>query len=357
MSTRSPIIVKEPLLFFCLMATAVILAEIAGLGALSRPHGPFIAVIQHMIIIGLLSVWVYYSHGRRDNRFALLLLVTTAATGPFGAGICFLAAIVYMACCGDLNAPPCKWIDDFFSYEEIRESDRVHERVVFGLDNISDSNIEPFQDILAGGTVLQKQMAIAKITQHFQPRFAPLLLKAVQDSNAAVRVQAATGLAKIEHDFMMKYLHNEKRYKSAADNDPDQLQIAELCDNYAHAGILDEDGCSALRTKAIAIYETYLAHRQDPERQLILARLYLRQKQPEQTRLLLADSVESGDTTPAGLLWYMEALFSLKRLAQLRQVAKHYSHLLKNFDGYKSPGETRDALDAWGLAGEVAYAA
>ena len=74
--------------------------------------------------------------------------------------------------------------------------------------------------------MLQKQMAIAKITQYFQPRFAPLLLQAVQDSNAAVRVQAATGLAKIEHDFMSQYLHQpEKSAKLRQNDDFNQLQL------------------------------------------------------------------------------------------------------------------------------------
>lgn len=353
MATATHIITRDPLPFFCCMATAVMVTEFSAIGALSLPHGMAIAVLEHLLVVWLLLVWVYYSYGKRDSRLALLLLVTTAATGPFGPGICLGIAITYTLGRKGANTVPCQWINDFFFYEEDLESDRVHERVSFGLDDVSGSHIEPFQDILEGGTVLQKQMAIAKITQHFHPRFAPHLLHALQDPNAAVRVQAATGLAKIEHDFMAEYLQNKQSSEHSGGEDPTCLRNAALCDNYAHAGIAGQEDCREYRRRAITLYEDYLKGTDDPECKQRLARLYLRQDQPEKAYQLLNDAVESGDTSARDVLWYMEALFRLKKIRKLRQVAKNYAHLLSNFDGYKAPGEARDVLAVWG----VSYAA
>jgi len=303
-----------------------------------------LAIIQHALIASLLGLWVCYSYEKPDNRFALLLLVLTMGAGPLGIAICLLTAASYHYCRADKQISPCEWINHFFDYEADKESDRVHERIDLGMDTASTSHIEPFRDILIGGTVLQKQMAIAKMSRHFHPRFAPILHQAVQDSNAAVRVQAATALAKIEHDFMEQYF----RYEN--DGNCDDLKIANLCDNYAHAGLLDEENCISLRSKAIAIYEARLKHCPDPDCQLHLARLYLRQQQPEKTCQLLSDGIATGNTTSSALLWYMEALFRLKKFGQLRQIGKHYAHLLKNFDWYK------DTLSIWNFPGENAYA-
>jgi hypothetical protein len=330
---------------FCLIAAIVSLAELSTIGVLSLPHGLIIAALQHLMVVLLLATLAYYSYGRSDGGFILLLLVMTAATGPFGASICFLSALVYNSMVTEINTIPCGWIDNFFAYNDMGESEKIHERITFGLDNISQSNIEPFQDILTSGSVLQKQMVIAKISRHFHPKFAPLLLQAVRDPNAAVRVQAATALAKIEHDFTAKYLHIKKT--PGNDNNASQLKMAALCDNYAHAGVLDKEGCNELRDRAIKIYETYLAQRGDSEKQLFLARLYLRQEQPAKTCQLLDDAIESGTTTGRAVFWYMEALFRLNDITKLRLVAKRYAHLLGNFDGYETTGETKDVLEAW----------
>ena len=80
-----------------------------------------------------------------------------------------------------------------------------------GQEEFGISHVEPFNDILSGGSVVQKQLALAKIARYFRPNLAPLLLQAIHDPDAAVRVQAATAMARIERDFMKRRMDLEKK--------------------------------------------------------------------------------------------------------------------------------------------------
>src|SRR5262249_46794320 len=150
------------------------------------------------------------------------------------------------------------------SQADLPESERLLERAALGMSvPPAKSRVEPFQDILSGGTVLQKQMAIAKITRYFRPSFAPLLRQASQDANAAGRVQAATALAKLEHDFTLQAMQMTKAQKASPEDRAAQIKLATLYDNYAQAGLLDEESQRSLREKAAAIYRTQLTQRDD----------------------------------------------------------------------------------------------
>jgi polysaccharide biosynthesis protein PelE len=262
-----------------------------------------IALILHLLIVALIGSWICYICAK-DPHLPFLFLFMLLAAGPFGAGIFLLAVIVYK-CCPKTAVSPDEWIRGFFSQEEAEERQHIYERIAFGMEDTEVSDVKPFQDILNSGTVLEKQIAIAKITRYFRSQFAVLLKQAVQDTNAAVRVQAATALTKLERDFMMKLMHIEKALKSTSNPGAIRMQLVQLCDDYAHAGLLDKNSQNELRQKAITMYEECLSHGEDFDLRLRLARLYLRQDQPDKTCGLLQDAAESGDITPQALLWYM----------------------------------------------------
>lgn len=369
MPIERAVAMKYPQLFFCTMAIVTMLAELSILRKLLQTDGFSIAASLHLLVVLLLAIWLYNAKRlKRDDRLLLLLLVMVAITGPFGAGICLLSAMAYMLMEVDVNESAAKWITNFSAYGGAQELNALESGMQYGQlalnqDNASCCDTQPFSDILIGGTVLQKQMAIAKITRHFQPCFAPLLLNALSDVNAAVRVQAATAIAKIERDFMMEYLRRKKKIKSASDEAG--LQMADLCDNYAYSGILDEAASSNLRATAIGIYEENLSRHKDQDQQLCLARLYLRSEQTGKACSLLEDIIGSGNEDASAILWYMEALFRLKEFSRLRQLVKEYGYLLKDFanDSVKDFGssnsklETKDMLGVWGFEGGVSYAA
>jgi polysaccharide biosynthesis protein PelE len=339
---------KESLPLFCTLAAAVLIAELVMVALLHIPRAFSMAILLHVCICLVQSISVYYTASQGwERRMATLLLVMSALTGPYGAAICLLAALG-AAWCGQSDVSSAEWIDRFLVAEEpITENDRMFERATQGLDDVSvQGAVEPFQDVLTGGTVLQKQMAIAKITRYFRPAFAPLLLQAAQDSNAAVRVQAATALARIERDFMAQYMRLEKSLRTVPDPQA-RLKLAKLCDDYAHAGLLDDNSRQELRKKAIGIYEEWLATHKDAELQVRLARLYLRQGQPEKTSELLGKDIDAEkNTQPAAIFWYMEALFRLRNLGKLRQITTRYAKTLAQWEDYRL-AETDSVLRAW----------
>jgi hypothetical protein len=234
------------------VGAAAVIAESAAVLSLDMPNGLIIAAGLHVSTLALAGLTAWRAHRRHGERFSLFLVPLIAATGPFGAGIGLIAALVHLRC--EPNAvTPAEWIDGLFERSQDSESVRLHERITFGLDDFeSGTSVEPFRDILSGGSVLQKQMAIAKIARYFRPAFAPFLLHAARDSNAAVRVQAATALAKIERDFMARYIKLENDLRDLPDHDPAKLKLAELYDDYAHADLLDDNNRKALSARKSA---------------------------------------------------------------------------------------------------------
>jgi hypothetical protein len=319
-----------------LLTASVLGAECMAVYWLMLPEGFYLAVPMHLAVMLLVLIWVVQGSGR--SRLAPMLLLAAAVTGPFGAAICMVACMVYAS--SPRAASPSEWITALLPQEESIDDAKRHERIALGLDDLTTrSNVEPFQDILNSGTVVQKQMAIAKITRYFQPAFAPLLLQAVQDANAAVRVQAATALAKLERDFMTEYMKLEKTIKELPVPNPAKLQLADLCDDYAYAGLTDSQSRDALRSKAIGIYEACMTQEETPELRLRLARLYLKQGMPEKTCEMLGSAIESGKAPTTSIPWYMEALFRLGKLSHVHNVARRF--------GDRLPQDIKDRLGIW----------
>jgi hypothetical protein len=312
---------STPALFY-FVAVAALIAEVAALVLVGLDAGIWLALSLHALAIALVLAWSSFSRKQNYNeRFGSFLLPMTITAGPFGVIICLIASLTYALCAA--RAPtPSEWIESLFEREADSESTRISERILLGLDDHEEAEkVEPFRDILTGGTVLQKQMATAKIARYFRPQFAPLLLQAAKDSNAAVRVQAATALAKIERDFMMRYIKLENTLKQLSNNNPLKIALAELYDDYAYTGLLDENNRQSLREKAIDIYKACLATRDNQDWRIRLARLYLRQEQPQEACDCLAPLVKSPQVSQRAVHWYMEALFRLKQYDDLRAIA------------------------------------
>lgn len=320
-------------LFFLLLCLGTLAVECAVAALLL--HGDTIpqGLVLHGLLVLMLAAWVYNDRKLKlyDNRFALLLLMLTALTGPFGVFVCILASAFHTSS----GPAPEEWIEEFLAEDDVLEENHVND--MYGLEDIS-APVEPFQDILLHGTVREKQIAIARITRHFRPSFGPMLVAATRDANAAVRVQAATAMATIERRFMTQYIALEKSVERSADAVA-RLRLAALYDDYAHANILDAHSCTLLRNKAIALYESHLSSHKDTDLVVKLARLYLRQDAPEKTCALLHPLVV-GEAKPhrAALSWYMEALFRMRRFAEVRELA-----LLHTSKGHEYPRGSTDS--------------
>ena len=315
---------KEPMLMVLCLAADGFIAELGVCFELLSPANFKLALSIHIVTVALLTLWTFYLSRRHDFRFSLLLVLGTVVMGPFGAAVGFLAIIVYKLSTSS-SVDPLEWMDNFFLPQKISLSERLRERLDSDLKRSAPAISTPYQDILTNGTILQKQMTIAKITRYFRSQFAPLLLQAARNPEPAVRVQAATALAKINRDFMTRYMRLENELKDIPDSHERRIKLAQLYDDYAFAGLTDEESRHSMRSKAIKIYEAHVTQSNDQGLIVRLARLYLRQDQPEKASQLLGPVAMSGDTTLATASWYMEALFCQRRLKELRQFARAYA--------------------------------
>ncbi len=309
----------EPLFFVLCLGALACVAELEVCLALMSPPDFLAAFMIHAATLCYLGMAVLYLRtGGKNFRFSFLLFLACGFLGPYGALLGFLAPAVFVLC-PKSKSDPLAWMEAFFQPPHMSDDEKIQEQLVLGVEKpLRKYAVEPFQDVLAFGSILQKQMAIAQMTRYFCPAFAPLLLQAARNPEPAVRVQAATALAHIERDFMAKRmrLENDIRRFPLPDR---QLALARLYDTYAFTGLVDADTRQLLRDNAIRIYERYLTGIKDLRTSVFLARLYVRRGLPEKAVETLKAFALAGQLSPDEESWYMEALFRQRRLKELRE--------------------------------------
>lgn len=322
---------------YFLLAIAVFILEVDVIYALNQK---VIIDIKQIIFIHFIVLFVVaaitYIQGKRgkDIRLPLLLLIMTTVTGVIGAGLYIVSNIFYLFF-KSVAVPFIKWFMELFPDEKHSETRVLYERILDGLDDYSDHDeIEPFINIMRQGTLRQKQVALTKITRYFQPGFAPALLSAVNDSNNAIRVQAATSIARIEKIFAEKFEALEKLLVYRHDNLNRLKLLASLCKEYAESGILDPERTTKSRDKAIDIYEhclNIIEGKDDEEGiRVALAYLYMQKNQFDKANDCLIGVIRKGKKTVsvAFVSCYMQVLFKARRLPGVRGIAKQFGNLL-----------------------------
>ncbi len=340
---------KQFFLRSSLVALTVLLLE-SGIAfawferALSLPA----CLFAHLLLgLGLLPwIWFWRKKGH-DLKLLLLVLILTMAIGPFGSFIAFFAVFFY-AFFSRSSTPFLEWLASLFPEEKMEESVGLYQRLSTGRDDFSDKRgIMTFVDIMAMGTVQQKREALGKISRYYRKEFAPALTKALHDSSNAIRVQAATVVAKIEQDFMSTYLSLSRAYRERPDDADLLLRLAEQADAYAYSDILDRERKQEFHDKAIEYYEAYFKKRpNDLEIRFSLGRLYIRSGNPEKNSELLKEAVENDGYKSANLgMWFMESLFYMGRYREIGDIAEKY--LSKLGDEAEYSFRVLDTLRLW----------
>jgi hypothetical protein len=261
-----------------------------------------------------------YRRNRRATRYDLLLLVTTCACGPFGPSGVLCAALLeryHARHATDVE----QWHAALFPQGEVDANAALWRRIgQRASDRPAEQRVTPFLDVLAFGSVPQRQAIIAIIAQQFDPAFAPALRAALRDEHNVVRVQAATAIARLENQFLERALELEAAVRNGPDDADARLALATHYDNQAFTGLLDSTREQECRVKAADGYERYLQQRPDDQAaQFRLARLQLRRGHASDATLRLGPLTANGHGTAR--FWLMESLFAEGRYAELRSVA------------------------------------
>lgn len=281
--------------------------------------------IIHAAICLLLSAWpLLTAISRKDQKLPLLFLMLTLTMGVFGAGICVAATLLSTLYSRklphEIRIPIYTWLTDTtLSHETIASHDASHGE---------QDSLVPYMDIMILGTEKQKKAALDTITTHFSPEFTPVLMKAIQDRNNAIRMQAATILARLEQSFSRTVLALENTIQKrphSPKTTPLILKLAIHYEAYANAGIiLDKERERALRHKAILIYEHYLERvPHDTEALFRLSSLYLKNGKLDESHTILTKTIHSEQTLTTSQMWhYMECLYYKRDFTTLRHVAR-----------------------------------
>ncbi len=292
------------------------------------------ALLLHMALISWLTVRACRFHNlKQDLRIPLLLLTTTAVMGPFGpAGVILTQGLKPWY---DRSARAFeKWYASLFPEEAVKFDVRLYRQIQAGeYHHDEESTLMPFIDILSFGSRKQKQAAIALITNNFQPSFAPALRMALNISDSAIRVQAATAIAKIENRFFERVVELDRKAREQPESPEMVLALARHYDDYAFAGILDEKRERENRELAVEHFRAYLKlNSKDLVARAELGRVLVRKGDFAEAAIALRQSIDQGDFSPQISLWYMESLYQLRRLSDLREFVEKCSDSVPSRD-------------------------
>ncbi len=308
-------------------------------------------VLLHLLLVGIAGLLVFLvSKAGMDVRLAVLMFLTTLATGAIGAAgtlLCAVRSAFYIRYRQDFD----EWYASIFPRGENSLPEDIVEKLELGEDeNPNDYSVIPFLDVMEVGNEAQKREALSKMAANFSPRFAPSFSKALIDDNASIRVQAATAIARIEnifHDKLLKIIQVHREYPK---NLVIKKGLAEHYDNYAFTGLLDEERERINREKAREKYLEYLQMRPDDlEVRLKVGRLLIRSERYDQAAEWFKHSLDEGYATDAIKIWYMECLFHTKRYEELRAAATSFRIDMAQFKDFQP--EMVESLHLWAQAG------
>ena len=334
-------------LLVMLAATLAELALAAGFasGMLAALYG----VAGHVAIVGWLG-WRYWrgglSAGQPSSRVRALFLITTAALGPVGA----TGALLTVALLRIWTSPfvgLAAWQPPELAEEKSDASRGLYRRLQRHARSGSDpSRVAPFSDVLARGSVEQKQAVVVHIASGFQPAYAPVLLGALSDEDPAVRVLAAAAAARIETDFLRASMALEERHSRNRTDFDAKWTLASHHDQYANTGLLDETRVDTARLRALHLYRECAALR--PHASEVLhaeIRLLVRLGQDEEASRILTPLLAEGKAPAETLTWYVESLFKSGRYEPLRQACELLSRQPAALAMLSQP--CRDAVLLW----------
>ncbi len=307
----------------------------------------FLLVVVHVIISAVFGMWTYgqYRAGA-DIPFMALLAATTPFMGIFGPVSTLMGIVLYVLFRRGTTSFQ-EWFDLIFPQDVISSPEEVYNKIIVGIDeNPKAYQVLPFLEVMELGNEVQKRRAISRMTMKFHPRLSPAFHKALRDPSNAIRVQAATSVAKIESQFLEKLEMIEKARQHKPENLHVIYALAQYYDDYAYTGLLEREREILNREKAIETYKVYLQH--DPNHQgawMAIGRLLFRSKQWREAADWFRNAMERGWNEPSILLWYVECLYHLNDYTGLRQVTREHGATLLQDDVL--PQEIRESLALW----------
>lgn len=312
----------------------------AGLG--------WMALVAHVATAALaIAGWIRMQDDPAPGDAWRLLALSAAALGPVGViGAGTLALLLHGFARTVARSRP-SWSASLLGDDDAAlPFERAEANVEATLGR--RAAVVPFADVLAQGTLEQKQEMVSVIAANFQPSFARALRAAMNDTEPAVRMMAAAAAARIESGFLDTSMALETQWADDPANAHRALELARHYDAFAATDLLDESRADEARSRALEMYQ--LAAR-DLHRDSSLAqatvRLLLKLGREEEAIGLYHQRMEDGSAPPALASWYLECLYRRHRFAELRRHAAALAHRVRDLDMLHP--RSVDAMQLWAL--------
>lgn len=307
-------------------ATVVALAAAGEFWLLVRlmiaPERLAAPLFGHLIISLGVALYAGHRYRRKCRRPQIFLFaLSTAALGPVGVGGFFIQFLLH-ALFRRSATPFETWYRSLFPELERNRTRTLYETIALHRTNLpARSSVASFNDVLAGGTVRQKQLMIGMIADQFRPAYAPVLRRSLNDAEPAIRVQAATAVAKIEARFMEEAMKLETALKAAADGKT-RMDLIACYEAYAGSGLLDPTRASALCRKALELCDEGLERDpRDVEQAAARGRLLVKLGRADEAVAILLPLAAEDDAAPEILSDLRSALQACGRYHEVRRVA------------------------------------
>lgn len=163
---------------------------------------PGLVVAAHLAVAGVVAAILFYGRPEdQDASVATLIFLLVLVSGPAGAA----AALAMLAF---TNRPPAgsatlaAWYRRLADAGAVETATAMHDRVAAG--RVLRFDAAPparFLEVIATGSLEERQTALGLMARKFDPRYAPALEAALRSPEPVVRVQAAAVAARVRGDL------------------------------------------------------------------------------------------------------------------------------------------------------------
>ena len=307
------------------VAVSAFLVEVWGLWQIRASLDTALhqVVIWHLSVSGFVFLWFALAFIRKKTGpEPSLLALATLALGPLGSAGIFIMFVIHFLL-GKHSQRFMDWYATLFQEENKTSAQELFERLETGRARSEDSEaIVSFADFLAFGTPQQKQAILTLLAKNFRPEFGPILLQAINDEDATIRVMAATAAAHVENNFLEKSLAMKKQSEKKPNDFEAHMNLAHLLDDYGFTGLLDPDRERENRVSALSIYRRCSELVPDDVRPWVaMGRMSLRGGDNTEAIACFRKALTLKKSQPEVAAWLLEALFEENAFDEVRQLA------------------------------------
>ena len=164
-----------------------------------------VVVAVHVIISAIAAVILFWNRqAREDLTIDAAMCLIIAVSGPAGA-VASLAMLIFAGHAGAGPEVLQSWYARLANASGNDRATAMHDRVMAGrVVRFDDRTPHDFSEIIATGTLTERQAALGLMARRFHTDFAPALALALRSPEPVVRVQAAAVVARVRGDLKVR---------------------------------------------------------------------------------------------------------------------------------------------------------